>query len=579
MAESTSRARLELTPLDDRTVPSTVSVSSTVRPLDFVGTGTLTTSEQLTDGGAAVTRTSTTTVALKGQINYTDNASGQTGTVTVTGTGTGTEVPTPPNTTGGIGSFVETTQAQLSFQDSNGIVSTPTPLTGTSNWYTATGASGTEPLGPKTATGSFDTSTFKLQAGWGAPGSDLGTLTATLAAKTPQPTALAFGQTAAALAADGSVTLDFSVQATGDLLKATSHGTAVTSVTATWQGGGQTQATDLNVPIYWNTGQLTVHAAGLTPPAWAKSLTVQIDSQHVVTQSSGQGNTWSITLAGLTPVGPPTGTSPPPTGTPDSPPTVPPPSPPTVPPAPPPVVASFALIPGPQPVIQWLSAGGTVLAVTPAFTDFHGPVSIATADVNHDSVPDLIIAAGVGGGPRVRVVDGKTGGEIANFFAYEPTFRGGVNIAVADLYGNGATEIVTGAGVGGGPAVGVFNAQTGQMINQFFAYDPSFTGGVSVAAANLSAIGGAEIITGAGAGGGPVIKVFDRTGDVLFSTFAAPPTARSGVRVAAAVDTADNAVVVTADPGPDAPLARFRNQLSAGGPLLIQLSGDPVTVT
>jgi hypothetical protein len=216
----------------------------------------------------------------------------------------------------------------------------------------------------------------------------------------------------------------------------------------------------------------------------------------------------------------------------------------------------------------------------PAFTDFTGPASVATADVNDDGVPDLIVAAGVGGGPRVRVLDGKTGGEIASFFTYDPGFRGGMSVAAGDLYGDGRTEVVTGAGPGGGPAVGVFDAQTGQQLSQFFAYDPSFTGGVNVAVANLSvAGGGAQIITGTGSGGGPVMKVFDPAGDELFSALVAPPTSRAGVQVSAAPDPADNAVIVTADPGTDSPLTRFRNQLSADGPLLVQLASDPVLLS
>ena len=62
----------------------------------------------------------------------------------------------------------------------------------------------------------------------------------------------------------------------------------------------------------------------------------------------------------------------------------------------------------------------------------------------------------------------------------------------------------TGAGPSGGPHVRVFsvNAATGatRLFNEFFAYDAGFRGGVNVAIANLDGVGSAEVVTAAGAG-------------------------------------------------------------------------------
>ena len=46
------------------------------------------------------------------------------------------------------------------------------------------------------------------------------------------------------------------------------------------------------------------------------------------------------------------------------------------------------------------------------------------------------------------------------------------------------------------------------MIRNFFAYDPSFLGGVFVGAGDYNQDGKADILTGAGAGGGPHVEVF-----------------------------------------------------------------------
>ena len=146
---------------------------------------------------------------------------------------------------------------------------------------------------------------------------------------------------------------------------------------------------------------------------------------------------------------------------------------------------------------------------------FRGGVRVATGDVNGDGIADIITAPGFGGGPVIRVFDGATFQMIAQFNAYDSSFRGGVYIAVGDINGDGRDEIITGAGEGGGPHVKVFSVSgTGANISvsqsvQFMAYDSAFRGGVRVAAADFNNDGFDDIVTGAGLGGGPHVKVFD----------------------------------------------------------------------
>ena len=82
--------------------------------------------------------------------------------------------------------------------------------------------------------------------------------------------------------------------------------------------------------------------------------------------------------------------------------------------------------------------------------------------------------------------------EVASFYAYDPAFPGGVHVAAADLTGDGVAEIITGAGPGGGPHVRAFSLAGGVVteVASFFAYDPAFPGGVHVAAAATPRING-----------------------------------------------------------------------------------------
>src|SRR5207253_838466 len=164
---------------------------------------------------------------------------------------------------------------------------------------------------------------------------------------------------------------------------------------------------------------------------------------------------------------------------------------------------------GGPPLVQLIDPGtGAVQTQFLAFDpSFYGGVRVAVGDVTGDGYPDLVVAAGRGGGPRVEVDAGRAGDGVGSFFAYDPSFTGGVYTAVGDVTGSGTPDIVTGPGPGGGPQVGVF-APDGRSVASFFAYDPSFSGGVRVAAADLTGDGVAEVITGPGKGSGPQVNVY-----------------------------------------------------------------------
>jgi hypothetical protein len=193
---------------------------------------------------------------------------------------------------------------------------------------------------------------------------------------------------------------------------------------------------------------------------------------------------------------------------------------------------------------------------------FNGGIFVAIGDLGNDGILDIVTGAGNGGGPHVKIFNAITGAETSSFMAYDINFRGGISVAVGDIDGSGFAAIVTGAGPGGGPHVKVFNGTDHSLIKQFMAYASTFSGGVYVAVGDYLSDGKYEIITGAGAGGGPHIKIWDYetlnldgqtmafkdftkdNGEVIDAIF------NGGVRVALADANGDNVLDILAGAGP-----------------------------
>ena len=70
-------------------------------------------------------------------------------------------------------------------------------------------------------------------------------------------------------------------------------------------------------------------------------------------------------------------------------------------------------------------------------------------DLDGDGTQEIITAAGIGGGPHIRVFNKDGRPLIGGFFAYDKNFRGGVSLAVGDIDGDGQEKLLPlGSGVG-----------------------------------------------------------------------------------------------------------------------------------
>lgn len=213
------------------------------------------------------------------------------------------------------------------------------------------------------------------------------------------------------------------------------------------------------------------------------------------------------------------------------------------------------------------------------YSAFSGGVFVAAGDANGDGLDDIFTGADATTAPHVKVFDGKTGAELASFFAYPVGFTGGVRVAAGDVNGDGRADIITGTGAGGAPHVKVFNGASGNEIRSFFAFDPAFAGGVFVAAGDIDGDGFADIIVGSGPGGAPHVKVFSgATTAELLSFFPFPAGFTGGVRVASGDLDGDGRAELVVSPGAGA-LPEVRVFDGSTTNEIAKFLGYPATVT
>ncbi len=169
--------------------------------------------------------------------------------------------------------------------------------------------------------------------------------------------------------------------------------------------------------------------------------------------------------------------------------------------------------------------------------DFHGGVSVATGDVNGDGKEEIIVGQRSLGQAWVKIYLGnKEHTIIAQWLAYSGNFQGGVSVAAGDFNGDGQAEVATAPGTSGGAQIKFFDGHGKPVGKSFFAFDPGEKGGASLAAADVDNDRTDELVVGRGPFGDPMVKVYRIVGNnefVLSEWRAYDAGFRGGVKVAA----------------------------------------------
>ena len=249
------------------------------------------------------------------------------------------------------------------------------------------------------------------------------------------------------------------------------------------------------------------------------------------------------------------------------------------------------------------ATGKDLVPPTTVLSGFSGGVFLAAGDVDRDGKAELAISADFGGGPRVSVykVQGNAVRLALDFIAFDlPDFRGGSRVAMADINKDGAADLLIGAGIGGGPRVSIYDGTSllsgnrNRLVPDFFALDSSLRSGVYLSAADVNGDGYADVLYSTGNTGGPRVRVV--SGYVLVSNpgadvtrlpaladfFALDEDDRNGLRIATRdLDGDGKAELIAASGSKDLPSLRVISlEGMKGGPLgdLQNPFGDPTSI-
>jgi len=206
-----------------------------------------------------------------------------------------------------------------------------------------------------------------------------------------------------------------------------------------------------------------------------------------------------------------------------------------------------------------------------------GPTNPAVLTITDNDPHSVIVtAAGAGTQPVVRVFDAATGQLVRSFLAYDAAYTQGVRLAMGDVNGDGVQEVITATALGSD--VRIYDWTTGTLLagvaNQINPYNGT-TGGVYVACADVNGDGKDDIITGPGGNFFPLVQVFNAAdGSVLNQFMAYDATYTGGVRVAGRAELIGRpAAIITAPAGPGVTLGKKK----VNGLVRVFQASNPIT--
>jgi len=161
--------------------------------------------------------------------------------------------------------------------------------------------------------------------------------------------------------------------------------------------------------------------------------------------------------------------------------------------------------------------GNLISRFNPFAAGFTGEIALCSADLDHDGSDEIIVGAGAGGGPQVRIFD--INGNLkkdSDFWAYDENYRKGIEVAAGDINGDGYKEIIVSLIHGDNQGLLRFFDRFGKQVSDEVVFDmKNVFEPAKVGALDLGSDGIEEIFLAAGAGNEPKMKIIRKDGSVI----------------------------------------------------------------
>ncbi|MFH1509295.1 MAG: FG-GAP-like repeat-containing protein [bacterium] len=139
--------------------------------------------------------------------------------------------------------------------------------------------------------------------------------------------------------------------------------------------------------------------------------------------------------------------------------------------------------------------------------------TVAMGDIDADNKEEVIVGAGTGGGPQIRVFEANGALKPIQFYAFHPDSRTGVDVATVDADSDGKDEIAVSQLRNGEAWTKIYryNNERNQLA-EFRAYPQGVEAGANIDFVPLTYYGTPGVITGPNASGGPQVRTFNTGG-------------------------------------------------------------------
>lgn len=170
-------------------------------------------------------------------------------------------------------------------------------------------------------------------------------------------------------------------------------------------------------------------------------------------------------------------------------------------------------------ILAWRDDGQIFMWLYPYTVNYQGELRVAAGDLNKDGYLEVYVAPSPGYPLPIKIYTRHGRQMKRDWYPFGENYFGGYSLAVGNVSNGDKNDLVV-AKASSEPLVSIFDYNY-NLAYQWLAFDKRAGYGVNVAAGNVDGLGAEEIIAGAGKGGKPMIRIFDKQGKQIGSEFTA----------------------------------------------------------